>query len=252
MKKILFLLAILPTIFSCSSSEDAQEQKLSLSKNNLTIQYKGEDFLDINGVNSSECNISIEDDYFGRINVVGNTIKVQAEKVGKTNIFVRYNNQENTCKLEVTPIVNYIGIPIVGLGENMDYIKENEKNQFIDESASKLTYYDKNIPFGANHYYNFKGGELNYIVTYIEISKLSGGSSMSTFKEKVGASLDERYSFIQQYKGKYQDILIYTFKSNFFIGARLAGGNGGWYICYSKTLDQIKNILDVSSSMPIS
>lgn len=253
MKRILFLLAMLPMMFACSSSGDEpKESSLSLSKNKIEIEYSGEDFVDIQGVESSECNVFVEDDYFARLNIVANTIKVQAEKVGKTNIIVKYKGQEQNCEVSITPIVNYIGIPITAIGESMEYIKENEKSDFVDEGFQRLSYYDGDIPFGANHRYNFEDDKLKYIITYIDISRLSGGSSYSVLKERAGASLDERYTFIQDYTGKYQDILIYSLKNNLYVGARLAGGNGGWYICYAKTLDEVKEILDISSSVSVS
>ena len=42
-----------------------------------------------------------------------------------------------------------------------------------------------------------------------------------------------------------------TIKPKYYIGARDAGGNGGWYVYYAKTLDEVKEKLDIHPSIAI-
>lgn len=252
MKKVILMLAmILPIVFvSCSDDESGEVPNIILDKESIDIPYQGEGFISVSG--ADEYDIKVEDEYFITASHSDGGIKVFASKVGKTKITVSNGNVSSECTVNITPVVDYIGIPVVAFGEDKDYILSEEDNEMLGDYGDKITFVDKDILFWANHAYNFKDNKLDYILTTVGISKLNGGNSLSLFLDRVGNSLLERYSYLEAYNGIYQDIYIYTFKNEYYIGARLAGGNGGWYICYAKSLDQLKEILDVHPSLSVS
>lgn len=252
MKKTIFILAMaLPVMFaSCSDTEEGENTNIILDKTTINIPYQGEEFVSISG--ADEYNIKVDDEYFITASYADGGMRIFAFKVGTTRIVVSNKNTEVECIVNVTPVIDYIGIPIIAFGENKEYILSQESNEQLMDYEDRISFVDKEIPFWANHTYHFDNGKLNYILTKIEIPNSNGGNSLSMFLERVGESLQERYSFLEAYSGIHQDIYIYTFKNEYYIGARLRGGNGGWYICYAESLEQLKDILDIHPSLEVS
>lgn len=244
-------------MFNGCSDENGNENEdenvnITLSQTKIEIPYKGEEIITISGIDLNKCKITVEDNYFIDYYQNNNELEIKANKVGSTKIHIAYKNDTATCEVNVTPIINYIGIPVIYFGENRDYIISKESNEMLENREDLISYYDSNILYGATHRYHFTNNKLEYILTKVGIYNFNGGSSISLFTERVGNSLLERYDYIGSYTGKYQNIIIYTFKNDYYIGARLSGGNGGWYICYAPTLEEIKKLLDVHPSIAIS
>lgn len=246
MKKILFFMVIMPMVLftACSSDEEGNNISIELSNKTIDIPYQGEGTIKVLNVEVEKCNVSIEDNYFADAQIRNGKINISANKVGTTTLIVSYGNSKEECTINIIPVVNYVGIPITEFGKSSSYIIDKEDNQLLLNEGDRIEFYDKKILFGAYHFYNFKNDKLEYILTKIDMSRFSGGDSLPIFIERVGKSLQERYEYIEPYTGVYQKIYIYTFKHKYYIGARLAGGNGGWYLCYALTLDKVKEILD--------
>ena len=251
MKKLILLLAMILSIVLVSCSDNKNEiADIILDKTTIDIPYQGEGFISVSGTNEYE--IKIDDEYFITASHSDGGIKIWAYKVGKTKIIVSNANTSSECIVNVTPVVDYIGIPIIAFGENRDYILSKEDNEQVMNDANWISFLDRDILFGATHNYHFKDGKLSYILTFVGISNFNDGDSLPLFLDRVGHSLQERYSYLEAYNGIYQDIYIYTFQNEYYIGARLAGGNGGWYICYAESLEHLKEILDVHPSLDVS
>ncbi len=114
---------------------------------------------------------------------------------------------------------------------------------------NRIDYVDQTLTYPVYHRYYFENGKLQNVLSEIDIPSITGG--YGTFFIQVTKSLRERYTYLDSYKGQYQTIYLFTFKNKYYIGARDAGGNGGWYVYYAKTLDEIKEKLDIHPSISI-
>ena len=128
-------------------------------------------------------------------------------------------------------------------------IKEKEKAKPNGTYENRIDYADQTLNYPVYHRYYFADDKLTGVLSMIDISNLEKG--YGTFFIQVTNSLRERYSYLTAYKGVYQTIYMFTFKNKYYIGARNAGGNGGWYIYYAPTLEEIKEDLDIHPSIAI-
>lgn len=250
MRKLMLLLLPLIAI-ACSKEEEKEPDYISLDKQSLALYY-GEEKSVLVSTNVEYFSAESEDEYFADAIANISTIDVYANKVGKTKIKVMAGEASAELEVEVKTTDDRIGDPVVAIGKDAAYIKANETAKYLGDAngSGDLFYSDSEVPFGANHAYRFKSGKLSYILTTIGISKLN--SSYDTYLIQLSNSLKEKYDYISSVQGKYQLIYMYQFKNGeYYIGTRKGSGNGGWYVCYAKTQDEVMNILDEHPSVAL-
>lgn len=250
-KYLLLLLAFLPMMFTaCSSSDDGDNTiDLVLSQKNVELLYNGEAEIEVSGVDADDCNIETSDDFIADASSHDSKIRIYGHHVGNATITVSYKDKSVELPVTVKPVVNYIGTPVIDFGASLSTIREKETSTYNATYDNRIDYVDQTLTYPVYHRYNFADGKLINVLSEIDIPSITKG--YSTFFMQVTNSLRERYSYLDEYKGKYQTIYLFTFKHNFYIGARVAGGNGGWYVYYAKTLDDIKEKLDIHLSISI-
>lgn len=252
MKKYLFmLLAMLPiTMFTACSSDDGEDDiKFTLSQKSVELFYKEETEIIVNGVDADDCNIKTSDDFITNAYSHGEKIRINGNHVGNAVVTISYKDKSIEVPVVVKPVVNYIGMPIINFGAAISSIKEKETAKPNGTYGNKIDYVDQTLQYSVYHRYYFSDDKLTSVLSTIDISKLEKG--YGTFFIQVTNSLRERYSYLTAYKGVYQTIYMFTFKNKYYIGARDAGGNGGWYIFYAPTIEEIKEKLDIHPSIAI-
>lgn len=250
-KYLLFLLAFLPMMFTaCSSSDDDDSAiKFSLSQKNVELLYNGEAEVSVSGVNADDCNLETSDDFIADASSHGGKIHINGNHVGNATITVSYKGKSVELPVVVKPITNYIGMPVVDFGADLSTIKEKETSTYNASYDNRVDYVDQTLTYPVYHRYNFADGKLINVLSEIDIPSITKG--YGTFFIQVTKSLRERYTYLDSYKGQYQTIYLFTFKNEYYIGARAAGGNGGWYVYYAKSIDEIKEKLDINSSFSL-
>ena len=88
MKKILFLMAILPIIVftACSSDDEEEIINISFSETEISIPVGDEYDLKINGIDISECNIYSQDEFIAYAMSHGGKINISADHTGETKV----------------------------------------------------------------------------------------------------------------------------------------------------------------------
>lgn len=251
MRKIIFALAFLPLVLftACSSSEDDNIDAFTLSQKNVELLYGGESEITVNGVSADDCLLTSSDDFIADAKSYKGKILINGNHVGKANISVSCKGRKVELPVIVKPIANYIGMPVVEFGADLSTIKKNETSAISATFDGRIDYVDHSLPYSVYHRYFFNDGKLANVLSEIDIPNVT--KEYCTFFVQVTKSLRERYTYLDAYKGQYQTIYLFTFKNKYYIGARDAGGNGGWYVYYAKTLDEVKEKLDIHPSIAI-
>lgn len=245
MRKVLLLIVSL-IVLSCS--KDKTPDYITLDKSELIMKYGDEKSVSFD-TNVDYVAANVEDDYFASVLANLTTIDVTAWKVGETKAVITAGEAKAELLIKVEPKEDYIGTPVVALGQDMAYIKANEDAAASGIAADCLTYKDDYVPHWAIHRYYFKNNKLDYILTTIPISKLN--SDFNTYIIQISKSLIERYTLGDSYSGKYRHIYTYKYKNEYHIGIVQGTGNGDWYLCYAKSIDKIKEVLDKHPSIAI-
>ena len=248
-KYLLFLLAFLPMmVFTACSSSDGDDNTiaLTLSQKNVELLYDGEAEIGVSGVDADNCNLTTSDDFIADATSYGGKIHVNGNHVGSAIITVSYKGQNVDLPVVVKPITNYIGMPVIDFGADSSTIKGKETSTYNVSYNNRIDYVDQTLTYPVYHRYYFENGKLKNVLSEIDIPSITKG--YGSFFIQVTKSLRERYTYLDSYKGQYQTIYLFTFKNKYYIGARDAGGNGGWYVYYAKTLDEIKEKLDIHPS----
>lgn len=245
MKKVLLLIV---SLIALSCSKDKAPDYITLDKSELIIKY-GDEKSVLFDTNVDYVAANVEDDYFASVFANLTTIDVTARKVGETKAVITAGEATAELLIRVEPKEDYIGTPIVALGQDMAYIKANEDAALTGIDTDCLTYKDDYVPHWAIHRYYFKNNRLDYIKTTIPISKLN--SDFNTYIIQISKSLKERYTYDGSFMGEHRLIYSYKYENEYYIGIVQGTGNGDWYLCYAKSMDKIKEVLDKHPSIAI-
>ena len=250
-KYLLFMLAFLPLVLftACSSSDDNNIDAFTLSQKSVELLYGGESEITVNGVSADDCLLTSSDDFIADAASYKGKILVNGNHVGKATITVSCKGRKIELPVVVKPIVNYVGMPVVELGADLSTIKKNETSAINATYDGRIDYVDQSLTYPVYHRYFFNDGKLANVLSMVDIPNMT--KEYRTFFIQVTKSLRERYTYLDAYKGQYQTIYLFTFKNKYYIGARDAGGNGGWYVYYAKTLDEVKEKLDIHPSFAL-
>ncbi len=130
MKKVFLLLLLIPGLFiSCSSDDD--KDKISLNKNELTMNYEDKETLILSFSNDD---LSKKDYKWSSSNenvaTVNNRGYVEAVRVGEAILTVEYQDLKAQCKVTVEPTVNLYQEPYLEYGAGKSTIKSKEIRSF--------------------------------------------------------------------------------------------------------------------------
>lgn len=151
MKKILFLLAMLPMLVFTACSDD-DENSLSLDKSEISLYYEDE----IKLIASDNVTWSSEDEFVAKVSSNG---IVEGGHVGKTFIVASNGAETIKCAVEVKPKYNTFVEPVLDFGANKADIKAKEKRELVTDNATSLGYKDSKD--GVAIIYTFKNGKMN-------------------------------------------------------------------------------------------
>ena len=151
MKKILFLLAMLPMLVFTACSDD-DENSLSLDKSEISLYYEDE----IKLTASDNVTWSSEDEFVAKVSSNG---VVEGGHIGKTFIVASNGSETVKCVVEVKPKYNTFVEPALDFGASKADIKAKEKRELISETATGLGYKDSKD--GVAIIYTFKNGKMN-------------------------------------------------------------------------------------------
>ena len=151
MKKILFLLAMLPMLVFTACSDD-DENSLSLDKSEISLYYEDE----IKLIASDNVTWSSEDEFVAKVSSNG---IVEGGHVGKTFIVASNGAETVKCAVEVKTKYNTFVEPVLDFGANKADIKAKEKRELVTDNATSLGYKDSKD--GVAIIYTFKNGKMN-------------------------------------------------------------------------------------------
>lgn len=150
MKKILFLLAVLPMVLLSACSDD-DENGLSLDKSEISLYYEDE----IKLTASDNVTWSSEDEFVAKVSSNG---VVEGGHVGKTFIVASNGSETVKCAVEVKPKYNTFVEPVLDFGASKADIKAKEKRELVTDNATSLGYKDSKD--GVAIIYTFKNGKM--------------------------------------------------------------------------------------------
>lgn len=150
MKKILFLLAMLPMLVFTACSDD-DENSLSLDKSEISLYYEDE----IKLTASDNVTWSSEDEFVAKVSSNG---VVEGGHIGKTFIVASNGSETVKCAVEVKPKYNTFVEPALDFGASKADIKAKEKRELISETATGLGYKDSKD--GVAILYMFEDGKM--------------------------------------------------------------------------------------------
>ena len=240
---------------SCGGSNSSDDPipnvqtSISLSKNVVTLTCGETESIYVNGVNATECDIKVDDDFVAYTSSNKNSININSKHVGKTKIRLSYNSKSSIIDVEVKPTLNLIGNPTILFDENWDAVKRANKGYQLIEYDNRFDIFEKADYVTITHRYQFSSNILKNILT-----ESYHGQQTNKYQSQYRSIMDEYATFTEEYYstafgGK---ILIYNRNNQYLIGMRTFDGNDkGWYIYYAKTREEIIEKLSVNPSISL-
>ena len=205
--------------------------EIKLDKSNLDIPYNGTAYLSVDGIELDKCNIRIEDDFYAYASTSNDKIEIKAYKVGTTKVIVSYGQNKAECTLQITPINDFCGNPILQFDKTYSEVKDM-CSSVTNEVENVLTCREGNVL----HHYLFNDEKLTIVVSHVK--KLE--NTVSYFLDAAN-SMDERYKRLTSVGNNihwYQE-----YKQQIYIASVEDEQNKDWYFFYSPSKELIeKNI----------
>ena len=204
MKKILFLLAILPLIVFTACSDD-DESSLSLDKWEISLYYEDE----IKLTASDKVTWGSEDEFVAKVSSSG---VVEGCHVGKTFIVASNGAETVKCAVEVKPKYNTFVEPVLDFGASKADIKAKEKRELVTDNATSLLYKDSKD--GIAIIYSFENGKMDACgvgLSYIYVDDIVG----FLFERYAPATSydDDMYCFVNGMSGKWNMMVSLSVQS---------------------------------------
>ena len=153
---------------SDGSSFGDENLSISFDKKEINVLCHSKEVLSISGVDVSKCTLKIEDEFYASIYGNNGKIEITGLKVGCTKLIASYKNISDECKINVLPIYDLCGNPILEFNENMNYIKSRCNVKSINELMNNiLIQTSDNNGLQINHYYFFKDKLLSIVCSEI-------------------------------------------------------------------------------------
>lgn len=223
MKKLLYLLLVLPLFISCSSSDDDTPKpiiKVDIQESAIDIAYGTSKELTTTGIESNKCEWVSGDKFIATVY----NGKVSAEHVGSTKIYAVYEGSKDSCIVNITSINNNIYVPIIEWGISKEDLKKKETNDFQGEIYNIVSYKVNNESIYIDYY--FESNKLLY-------SDISYNFNGITFLSVLN-SASERFDYVTSDSKKY-----WYSKDKCFLMVREKGGNGGYQFVYAESQETI-------------
>ena len=179
MKKILFVCALLATLFMSSCTEESPE----LNTYRLVMNFESTTrlrVLDYDGHNRVIWRSS--DEFVATVDQSG---RVVARHVGKAYIVAMVGGEELICDVYVDPIINVYQEPILAFGSSKNYILQEEWRELKFETSNSLEFYGRDVDY---YIYMFDYNRLVLAGVTIDPRSVTT-NDLSLF-------LDERYQFV--------------------------------------------------------
>lgn len=189
MKKILFLLAVLPLLFSgCEKDDDGDVIVLKVSEKTL---YHDDEY-QIEATSKSKITYSSENEYHAKVSETG---LVTAQFVGETNILLSNSEDSKTFKLIVKPKSNLYPEPDVKFGDTKSSI------------IAKFGTPDSETATGIG-YTDYSNAAPILMFLFDSSNKMTGYSIMvkSSYSSVIADFLLERYLVVTENDGVFMFI----------------------------------------------
>lgn len=179
--------------------------EIIISKKDVDVILRSIVVIDVEtkGVEINDCLVKIEDDYFAWATIQNGKIEIEGKKVGKTKLIISYKEEFAVCNINVTPINNFCGNPILKFGADKDTIKNLCNGNISEESNTSFFHVESEFTY----IYYFNNDNLYMVITFI--------NSLNGYMEymDVYKTLTERYTFISDYQ---QNMKWFQCKNEFF------------------------------------
>lgn len=212
--------------------EIKEDVTIILNKTELSIPYKGTDFISVDGIGLDKCNIRVEDDFYAYASISNGRVEINAYKVGTTKVLVSYGQNKAECTLHITPINDFCGNPILQFGKTYSEIK-NMCSSVKDEVENVLICREGNIL----HHYLFNNEKLTLVISHVKKSV----STVSYFLDATD-SMNERYKHMTSVGNNihwYQEP-----QKQVYIASVEDKQNKDWYFLYSPSKELIENNIE--------
>ena len=244
-RSMLMLTVMMSLVVSCGGDGDDERKgsersvNLILSKSSVEIPYMTETSVTLEGIEISDCDVEIEDDWYADAIVKKSTneVRIIARKVGKTKLIVSYRNVITKCDITVTSFNNYCGDPFLDVfGKTREEIINI--HGIPDSSGNDYIVY-------GDHIYEFKNGVLSYICNFdvrVVVNKNGTILKPSYFAEDAHNSLTERYEYIT----KTGNIEYFKYKNVCYIASAPGTGKNGfnWQFYYAPSLEEVQDLIN--------
>ena len=171
MRKILFSMIASLAIAGCSGNDDSTEIAISdevhFLKDNISLKL-GESILLDASRSIKECNLSVKDEFYTSISINGNDAKLITNKVGSTEIYIKYRDAKDTCTVTINPKTSKFGNPVLTLGATRDYVEDQMINyQHVHDQVDNWDQYSQ-YPQGIRIFHSLFFGILNPSISQLQ------------------------------------------------------------------------------------
>ena len=139
MKKVIYYFGFLIALFlncgliACSSDDDDNDKKLTVSPESISMHYDETQQLNAKGAT----NWKTSNDFVADVDSKG---KVEARHIGKAQIVASNGKSSATCNVTITPMYTLYDDPILNWGASISTIKSSVKKELVSSNATSLTY----------------------------------------------------------------------------------------------------------------
>lgn len=200
MRKFLFLILATLAITGCGGSDDPVEEETKTDevhflKDNISVKL-GESVLLDASQPIDQCNFSVKEEFYASISVNGNEAKITPNKVGSTEIYIKYKTAKDTCIVTVIPKTSNFGNPVLTLGVSREYVEKEMGNYQHGGTLGGFDGLRFNFTNGSDLYYEFDSNDkLVAIKQIIRRTKVSF--------DDVLTSMSERFDYVSSSNNVY-------------------------------------------------
>ena len=226
-------------------NDSTQNKEIILSTKTIDLKCGNTSSIDISGVNGTDCDIIVDDEFVVFVSASKNKINITAKKVGETQITLKYEGEEKIISVYVSPSTNYIGKIYIDFNATKQEIIEHEGIEAENVKDSYLYKFDSQTRFWSQYYYRLRNNKLDYAFIKASVKKANNDYYVLTEHLKEFGDFDEIF-YASKFGG---NIYLYKRSNDYYIGLREIGvsDDQGWWIVFAKSKDQLKDLLNTDS-----
>ena len=199
MRKILFSMIASLAIAGCSGNDDSTEIAISdevhFLKDNISLKL-GESILLDASRSIKECNLSVKDEFYTSISINGNDAKLITNKVGSTEIYIKYRDAKDTCTVTINPKTSKFGNPVLTLGATRDYVEDQMINYQHGGTLGGFNGLRFSFTNSSDLYYEFDSSD-----KLVAIKQIIKRSNVSL--DDILTSMEERFNYVSSSNNVY-------------------------------------------------